>query len=419
MLDLGFLPDVERILRFIPDGRQTMLFSATMPGPVISAGAPVHDAADAHPGPRPRGRRPHRRQRRAARLPRARPRQGRDAGPHPAGAGPRPDHGLLPHQAHRAEGVRRAGDPRLRRPAPCTATSARVPASRRCARSATARSTCSSPPTWPPAASTSRASPTSSTTSAPRTRRPTCTGSAVRLAPAPPAPRSPSSTGTTSRAGRSSTRRSGLDFESPAETYSTSDHFYEALDIPRHVSGELPQGVPHGRRPRRRGGRGPRRDRQGAPRQVRVLGLLASSGSSRGSHSGGGKTTGSRGSGRGASSRRLTSTPRPARTRTSGQRTRTRGGAPVDASANGSPNGSGAGHLVRHRLRRVGHQRGCSRSAAPARRPRQGQGRGDRGQQRRHPGQHSRRRLTPPLSASPTPRGQRMTTTVVPRPAHR
>ena len=35
MLDLGFLPDVERILRFIPDGRQTMLFSATMPGPVI------------------------------------------------------------------------------------------------------------------------------------------------------------------------------------------------------------------------------------------------------------------------------------------------------------------------------------------------------------------------------------------------
>ncbi len=36
MLDLGFLPDVERILRFIPDGRQTMLFSATMPGPVIS-----------------------------------------------------------------------------------------------------------------------------------------------------------------------------------------------------------------------------------------------------------------------------------------------------------------------------------------------------------------------------------------------
>jgi superfamily II DNA/RNA helicase len=36
MLDLGFLPDVERILSMTPDGRQTMLFSATMPGQVIS-----------------------------------------------------------------------------------------------------------------------------------------------------------------------------------------------------------------------------------------------------------------------------------------------------------------------------------------------------------------------------------------------
>jgi superfamily II DNA/RNA helicase len=35
MLDLGFLPDVERILRMLPDERQTMLFSATMPGPII------------------------------------------------------------------------------------------------------------------------------------------------------------------------------------------------------------------------------------------------------------------------------------------------------------------------------------------------------------------------------------------------
>jgi superfamily II DNA/RNA helicase len=36
MLDLGFLPDVERILRMMPDARQTMLFSATMPGPIIT-----------------------------------------------------------------------------------------------------------------------------------------------------------------------------------------------------------------------------------------------------------------------------------------------------------------------------------------------------------------------------------------------
>ncbi|MFI9386163.1 DEAD/DEAH box helicase [Kutzneria sp. NPDC052558] len=35
MLDLGFLPDIERILRMVPEQRQTMLFSATMPGPII------------------------------------------------------------------------------------------------------------------------------------------------------------------------------------------------------------------------------------------------------------------------------------------------------------------------------------------------------------------------------------------------
>ena len=34
MLDLGFIEDVERILRMCPNGRQTMLFSATMPPPI-------------------------------------------------------------------------------------------------------------------------------------------------------------------------------------------------------------------------------------------------------------------------------------------------------------------------------------------------------------------------------------------------
>lgn len=36
MLDLGFLPDVERLLSQVPAGRQMMLFSATMPGEVIT-----------------------------------------------------------------------------------------------------------------------------------------------------------------------------------------------------------------------------------------------------------------------------------------------------------------------------------------------------------------------------------------------
>jgi superfamily II DNA/RNA helicase len=36
MLDLGFLPDVERIVAMTPGSRQTMLFSATMPGEVVT-----------------------------------------------------------------------------------------------------------------------------------------------------------------------------------------------------------------------------------------------------------------------------------------------------------------------------------------------------------------------------------------------
>ncbi len=36
MLDLGFLPDVERIVAMLPTDRQTLLFSATMAGPVLN-----------------------------------------------------------------------------------------------------------------------------------------------------------------------------------------------------------------------------------------------------------------------------------------------------------------------------------------------------------------------------------------------
>ncbi|WP_122818329.1 DEAD/DEAH box helicase [Nocardioides pantholopis] len=36
MLDLGFLPDVERILSMTPETRQTMLFSATMPAAIVA-----------------------------------------------------------------------------------------------------------------------------------------------------------------------------------------------------------------------------------------------------------------------------------------------------------------------------------------------------------------------------------------------
>src|SRR6476469_305668 len=52
MLDLGFLPDIERILRQIPVDRQSMLFSATMPDPIITLARtfmnqPTHIRAEA------------------------------------------------------------------------------------------------------------------------------------------------------------------------------------------------------------------------------------------------------------------------------------------------------------------------------------------------------------------------------------
>jgi superfamily II DNA/RNA helicase len=56
MLDLGFLPDVERILELTPSGRQTMLFSATMPGEVVTLARrylsrPTHVRAEQHDEP--------------------------------------------------------------------------------------------------------------------------------------------------------------------------------------------------------------------------------------------------------------------------------------------------------------------------------------------------------------------------------
>ena len=54
MLDLGFLPDVEKLFSFTPDREQTMLFSATMPGEILTLARrfmnqPMHvRTADSH-----------------------------------------------------------------------------------------------------------------------------------------------------------------------------------------------------------------------------------------------------------------------------------------------------------------------------------------------------------------------------------
>jgi superfamily II DNA/RNA helicase len=58
MLDLGFLPDVERIVKLTPQDRQTMLFSATMPGDVVTLARrhmrrPTNIRAEGHDAPAP------------------------------------------------------------------------------------------------------------------------------------------------------------------------------------------------------------------------------------------------------------------------------------------------------------------------------------------------------------------------------
>src|SRR4051794_37597997 len=60
MLDLGFLEDVERILAMLPQDRQTMLFSATMPDPIVALSrrflrhpVTIHAGHTAETGPSP------------------------------------------------------------------------------------------------------------------------------------------------------------------------------------------------------------------------------------------------------------------------------------------------------------------------------------------------------------------------------
>ena len=153
MADMGFLPEVRKILDLTPDDRQTLLFSATLDGDIDVlvrnyqnnparhelAVDPADGAKVTHlfwnVGPRPA---------------RVAVRQGHLLG--------RPDHRVLPHQARRRSRrppARADRPPRRRHPRRPLAGPARagprvVPPR--------LRSTPSSPPTSPPAASTSTAS---------------------------------------------------------------------------------------------------------------------------------------------------------------------------------------------------------------------------------------------------------------------
>ena len=182
MADMGFLPDVRRLLDLTPDDRQTLLFSATLDGDIDvlvrryqhdparheleadeddipGRGAPVLEGRLRRPGG-PDGRRRH--------GVRARP--SCSAGPSTAPTG-------SPASSSNAG----CG------PRPSTATGARSSGSGRWTRSSGARSTRWWPPTWPPGASTSTGSTPWSTSTRRPTPRTTCTARGGRPGPAPPA----------------------------------------------------------------------------------------------------------------------------------------------------------------------------------------------------------------------------------------
>ena len=54
MLDLGFLADIEKLFAQTPATRHTMLFSATMPGPIVALARRFMTKPDPHPRDRPR-----------------------------------------------------------------------------------------------------------------------------------------------------------------------------------------------------------------------------------------------------------------------------------------------------------------------------------------------------------------------------
>ena len=53
MLDMGFKPQVDRIVRRLPGNRQTMFFSATLDGEVGELRTPIHSSPSRFEAERP------------------------------------------------------------------------------------------------------------------------------------------------------------------------------------------------------------------------------------------------------------------------------------------------------------------------------------------------------------------------------
>ena len=186
MLDMGFIPDIEKICKLLPPRRQTLFFSATMPPEITRLVEPVPAGSGAHRGG-PARRPPPRRSRSASvYCPERRGLgQARDA----ARADPqiqdvrnaiifcnRKVEVAILHQIAGQARLQRRRAARRHGPEEPHGDARQVPLGRadRCWRRATS----------PRAVSTSRTSATSSTSTCPGSRTTTCTASAAPAAPA-------------------------------------------------------------------------------------------------------------------------------------------------------------------------------------------------------------------------------------------
>ena len=190
MLDMGFIPDIERICKLVPFTRQTLFFTATMPpeiqriteqflhNPVrVEVTRAASTVATTTQALVKCGREPH---------------DKRDtlAPPDPLGRGAQERHHILQPQARGRAAAPLAGAPRLLRRWRCMATWTSRRGRRRSRSFAAARWRCWSPPTWRRAVSTF---PTSATCSISTFRTiPTIMSIASAAPDAPAAPAPPS-----------------------------------------------------------------------------------------------------------------------------------------------------------------------------------------------------------------------------------
>jgi superfamily II DNA/RNA helicase len=186
MLDMGFIPDIERICKLVPFTRQTLFFTATMPpeirriteqflhNPVrVEVARPATTVTTITQQLVKTGREPHEKRETLRRLIRS----AQDL-----------KNAIIFCNRSCTARCCGTGSPRSR----CTATWTSRPAWQRSTSSAAARSPCWSHPTSPRAASTFRRSAMCSTSMSRTTPTTTCTASAAPAAPGAAAPRSAS-----------------------------------------------------------------------------------------------------------------------------------------------------------------------------------------------------------------------------------